>query len=122
MSNPNVLLKTILSVTGDEKQSLEAWQSKLLLALKNYTFQNDIPYFTLPFTLSTIIFINVNDTRELLYRVRNADMSYPEKQAFQWFKKHQAEVTSPLALATGMSVNLATGVMPPKRKTYPYLS
>ena len=41
-----------------------------------------MPVFTLPFTLVTMVMINVSEARGLLYRVE--DMSYPEKQAYQW--------------------------------------
>jgi len=44
--------------------------------------EHSVPVFTLPFTLVTMVLINVSEARGLLYRVE--DMSYPEKQAYQW--------------------------------------
>ena len=49
-----------------------------------FFFQNRMPYFTLPFTLPTMVFINVNDTRGLLYRIEH--YSFPEKQTSDWYK------------------------------------
>ena len=46
--------------------------------------QNNMPYFTLPFCLPTMVFINVNDTRGFLHRVEY--YSYPEKQTRDWYK------------------------------------
>jgi len=46
------------------------------------TLQHNVPVFTLPMTLVTLVLINVTDTRGNLYRVE--DMSYPEKQSYQW--------------------------------------
>ena len=44
--------------------------------------QNNVPVFTLPMTLVTLVLINVSDARGNLYRVE--DPSYPEKQSYQW--------------------------------------
>ena len=41
--------------------------------------------FTLPFALVTLLMINVTDERGSLYRVK--EMSYPEKQAYEWHSK-----------------------------------
>ena len=49
-----------------------------------FFIQNGMPYFTLPFTLPTMVFINVNDTRGLLYRIEH--YSFPEKQTSDWYK------------------------------------
>ena len=46
------------------------------------TFQYHVPFFTLPFTLCTFMFLSVTDKRGWLYRVE--DMSYPEKQTLLW--------------------------------------
>ena len=43
-----------------------------------------MPYFTLPFTLPTMVFINVDDTRGLLHRIEH--YSFPEKQTYDWYK------------------------------------
>ena len=45
-------------------------------------FQLNIPVLTMPFALPTIVMIYVTDKCGLLYRVK--DMSYPEKQAYEW--------------------------------------
>ena len=42
----------------------------------------NLPVFTLPMTLCTLVLINVTDERGRLYRVE--DMSYPEKQSYLW--------------------------------------
>ena len=49
-----------------------------------FFIQNNMPYFTLPFTLPTMVFINVNDTRGLLHRIEH--YSFPEKQTYDWYK------------------------------------
>ena len=48
-------------------------------------FQHSVPVFTLPFTLVTQVIINVGGFRGYLYRVE--DMSYPEKQAYDWYTR-----------------------------------
>ncbi len=54
-----------------------------LAASQIITFlQNNIPVFTVPMTLMTLVTLAVTDERRLLYRVE--EMSYPEKQAYQW--------------------------------------
>ena len=60
------------------------------IQLFKFFFQNRIPFFTLPFTLPTMVFINVNDTRGLLHRVEN--FSYPEKQAWEWHKAQKVRL------------------------------
>jgi len=49
------------------------------------TVEHSVPVFTLPFTLVTQVIINVGGFRGYLYRVE--DMSYPEKQAYDWYTK-----------------------------------
>ena len=43
----------------------------------------------MPMTLVTLVLINVTDKRGLLYRVE--DMSYPEKQAYEWHTRTKIE-------------------------------
>ena len=43
----------------------------------------------MPMTLVTLVLINVTDKRGLLYRVE--DMSYPEKQAYEWHTRTKVE-------------------------------
>ena len=66
-------------------------------------FQNRIPFFTLPFTLPTMVFINVNDTRGLLHRVEN--FSYPEKQAWEWHKAQKVKFTQSKAIYLNLVQN-----------------
>eukprot|EP00093_Oithona_nana_P013120 13120.XXX_98632_94413_1 [CDS] Oithona nana genome sequencing. len=59
--------------------------------------QSNIPVFTMPMTLVTLVLINVTDKRGLLYRVE--DMSYPEKQAYEWHTRTKVETNPNLAVA-----------------------
>ena len=54
-------------------------------------FQVNVPVFTLPMTLVTLVLINVTDERGRLYRVE--DMSYPEKQSYQWHTSMRVKTT-----------------------------
>ena len=45
----------------------------------------------MPMTLVTLVLINVTDARGLLYRVE--DMSYPEKQAYEWHTRTKVSTT-----------------------------
>jgi len=51
----------------------------------------NVPVFTLPMTLVTLVLINVTDERGRLYRVE--DMSYPEKQSYQWHTSMRVKTT-----------------------------
>jgi hypothetical protein len=57
-------------------------------------FQVNVPVFTLPMTLVTLVLINVTDERGRLYRVE--DMSYPEKQSYQWHTSMRVKTTKVL--------------------------
>ena len=52
------------------------------------SFQNNIPVFTVPMTLVTLVFLLTSDSsgRNL---VRVSDPSYPEKQTYNWFAKER---------------------------------
>ena len=52
----------------------------------------NLPVFTLPMTLCTLVLINVTDERGRLYRVE--DMSYPEKQSYLWHTSFRVTNTS----------------------------
>lgn len=52
---------------------------------RNMTETNNIPVFTVPMTLVTLVFLLTTDVRGNLHRVE--DPSYPEKQSYQWFRK-----------------------------------
>ena len=56
----------------------------IIYIFKTVWLQNRVPYFTLPFTLPTMVFINVTDTRGLLHRIEH--YSFPEKQTYDWYK------------------------------------
>ena len=57
-----------------------------------FMFQHLVPVFTLPFTLVTQVIINVSGFRGYLYRVE--DMSYPEKQAYDWHTRIKVKTSS----------------------------
>ena len=59
-----------------------------MICILNLT-QANIPVFTMPMTLVTLVLINVTDKRGLLYRVE--DMSYPEKQAYEWHTRTKVD-------------------------------
>ncbi|TRY69135.1 hypothetical protein TCAL_02513 [Tigriopus californicus] len=52
---------------------------------RNMTETNNIPVFTVPMTLVTLVFLLTTDVRGVLHRV--VDPSYPEKQSYQWFRE-----------------------------------
>jgi hypothetical protein len=65
-----------------KKKHPENDNNAIVIQISVLQFQNNIPVFTMPMTLVTLVMITVSDTRGLLYRVE--DMSYPEKQAYDW--------------------------------------
>ena len=54
-----------------------------------FYLQLNIPVFTMPFTLTTLFMIYVTDKCGLLHRVE--DMSYPEKQTYEWHTRTKDE-------------------------------
>ena len=53
-------------------------------------FQLNIPVLTMPFAIPTIVMIYVTDKCKFLNRVH--DMTYPEKQAYEWHTGTKAKL------------------------------
>ena len=82
-----------LAIWKNFSKILFIWKYALNLVKKFLwvCFQVNVPVFTLPMTLVTLVLINVTDERGRLYRVE--DMSYPEKQSYQWHTSMRVKTT-----------------------------
>lgn len=59
-----------------------------------FLFQNKIPVFTMPKNTVTLTMLAATDQRGRLHRViPGEDMSYPERQAYDWYKSRRAVPT-----------------------------
>ena len=54
---------------------------------KKTFLQSKIPVFTMPKNLCTLMMLAATDTKGRLHRMIPADMSYPEKQSYELYKK-----------------------------------
>ena len=50
-------------------------------------FQNNIPVFTVPMTVVSLVFLLTTNNAGTLHKT--TDPSYPEKQSYLWFTKHR---------------------------------